>query len=57
MPEDADGEDGWSIHVPVAGFQTAEVQNEGEPDPLLPSARQVRLVIRDAEDHATGDAA
>jgi hypothetical protein len=57
MPEDADGEDGWSIHVPTAGFQTAEVQNEGEPDPLLPSARQVRLVIRDAEDHATGDAA
>ncbi|MEA3203275.1 MAG: hypothetical protein QOI63_950 [Thermoplasmata archaeon] len=47
--EEADGDDGWSIHVPSAGFQTAEVESAGEPDPLLPSARQLRLVLRDED--------
>ena len=50
-------EDGWSIHVPTTGFQTEEVVNEGEPDPLLPSARMVRIVIRDASDDRRHDEA
>ncbi|HEX2065649.1 MAG TPA: hypothetical protein VHI93_02450 [Candidatus Thermoplasmatota archaeon] len=53
--EDAGEADGWSIHVPTTGFATAEVENEAEPDPLLPSARQLRVVIRDTESRATGD--
>jgi hypothetical protein len=54
--DDADGEDGWSIHVPSTGFQTAEVESEADPDPLLVSARQLRLVIRD-EDYGVDESA
>ncbi|HUR62672.1 MAG TPA: hypothetical protein VM286_09955 [Candidatus Thermoplasmatota archaeon] len=51
MPEDqgieAGHEDGWSIHVPRTGFQTAQVENPDDPDPLLVSARQIRVIVHD----------
>jgi len=51
--EEPEGDDGWSIHVPSAGFQTAELENEGEPDPLLPSARQLRVILGEGADAPT----
>jgi hypothetical protein len=55
MHDEAD--DGWSIHVPSNGFQTAEVESADEPAPLLPSARLLRLVIRDPDDPGVGESA
>lgn len=51
MPDDADG-DGWSIHVPTTGFQTAEV--EGGDDAEAPSVLRLRAAMRDAEAQASG---
>jgi hypothetical protein len=52
-PDDGPEADGWSIHVPSTGFQTAELEDDAS-DAAAPSPGQLRAAVRETEDSATG---